>query len=117
MGKKVLLQMLDEMPKLPSHYCRRSTKKVYVEPVFGTNSMSGIYREYCRRCSEAVLPRIDAVPIKPLSRFTFDQVIKEKNISFQPPVSLAACMQQKTLTKNISNSRIELEMRKIMIKY
>lgn len=42
--------------------------------------MTDVYNEYKRNCA------INASgPIKPLSRFTFDKVIQDKNIAFQPP--------------------------------
>lgn len=41
--------------------------------------MSDIYREYRKDC-ETSNPHQ-----KPLSRFTFDLMIKDKNIGFQPP--------------------------------
>lgn len=73
-----LIKFLDELPKLPSHYCRQSTSKVYLEPTFG-NNMSDIYREYVKKCKDFNPTQI------PVSRFTFDMVVKEKNIAFQPP--------------------------------
>lgn len=41
--------------------------------------MTDVYNEYKRNCA------INASgPIKPLSHFTFDKVIQDKNIAFQP---------------------------------
>lgn len=77
-AKRILCEFLDAVPKLPSHYCRQSTSKLYVEPVFG-NNMTAVYNEYMKRCKEANRN------IKPLSRCTFDTVVKQKNISFQLP--------------------------------
>ncbi|CAF4780768.1 unnamed protein product [Pieris macdunnoughi] len=76
--KKHLEGYVNQLPKLPSHYCRKNTLKTYLEPTF-KSSMSDIYKEYAKQCA-ALNP-----PQKPLSRFTFDLVIKEKNIAFQPP--------------------------------
>ena len=36
--------LLDALPKLPSHYCRAKSDKLYLEPVFNTNT--DIYKEY-----------------------------------------------------------------------
>jgi hypothetical protein len=38
---------LNELPKVPSHYCRANSKKQYLEPVF--NSMADLHREYLRK--------------------------------------------------------------------
>lgn len=78
-GKKVLENFLDNLPKLPSHYCSQNTKKVYIEPT-GVSNMSDVYNEYKRICENK-----EGGPVKPVSRFTFDLIIDEKNISFQPP--------------------------------
>lgn len=78
-AKKILTDFLEKMPKLPSHYCRQNTKKVYIEPV-GVHNISDIYREYEKLCKNNT-----EGPVAPLSRFTFDSVIHDLNISFQPP--------------------------------
>lgn len=77
-SKEFLIQFLDKLAKLPSHYRRKNCSKNYLEPTF-LNSMSELYREYKKLCESANPPQ------KHLSRFTFDLVIKEKNIGFQPP--------------------------------
>lgn len=77
-AKKFLCDFLDTLPKLPSHYCRQSTKKLYIEPIFG-NNFTSVYREYVLKCREAV------PSIKSLSRFTFHKVVAEKNIGFHIP--------------------------------
>lgn len=43
-------EFLDKLPKLPSHYCRKSTSKLYLEPIW--QSRQGIYREYIKYLSE-----------------------------------------------------------------
>lgn len=77
--KEGLIQFLDELPKLPSHYCRQSTSKVYLEPTFG-NNMSDIYREYRNWCTS-----LTNLNLKAVSKFTFDTVVKQRGIGFQPP--------------------------------
>lgn len=77
-AKQMLMTFLDMLPKLPSHYCRKSTTKVYVEPTGG--NMTDIYNEYKKMCETN-----EGGPIQPLSRFTFDTVVNSKNIAFQPP--------------------------------
>lgn len=98
--KQFLTQYLDDLPKLPSHYARRDTSKLflqrdnnsrhnmndlnYLEPTF-RNSMADIYREYRNkwnnflRTNETLI--IDTAP---LSRYFFDDLVKEKKIAFQP---------------------------------
>lgn len=75
-SREILLCFLDSLPKLPSHYCRKDSKKIYVEPIWG-NKMSLVYNEYLKLC--------EVDNIAPISRFSFDKVIKEKNLSFQRP--------------------------------
>lgn len=79
-SKAFMNEFLDRLPKLPSHYCRASSSKLYLEPVFG-NSMSLLYAEYCKKCKEFNGEN----PIKPLSKATFDNVVAEKSLAFQPP--------------------------------
>lgn len=61
---------LDNLPKLPSHYCRKSSKKVYLEPITGNGSNMAENPEGA---------------LEPLSRFTFAKVVAEKNLAFPPP--------------------------------
>lgn len=77
-SKEILEKFLDDMPKLPSHYCRQSTNKKYREPIYG-NNMVDVYNKYKRLC----LGHVDK-PI-PVSRFTFDQMITKQNLAFQLP--------------------------------
>lgn len=77
-AKDILCTFIDNIPKLPSHYCRRSTTKQYIEPIYGDN-VSGLYREYSKQCEERT------PPVKPMSRFTFENVFHEKNIGLQIP--------------------------------
>lgn len=78
-GKEVLKSFIESLPKLPSHYCRKNTSKVYLEPVYGDN-MLGVFNEYKRLCKEN-----EAGPVHPVSRCTFDKLISELNLSFQQP--------------------------------
>lgn len=66
---------LTALPKLPSHYCRQSTSKLYLEPII--QSKSQLYRLYV---DYSVL-RNDSVA----SRRLFESVLFEENIGlFQP---------------------------------
>ena len=43
-------QFLDLLPKLPSHYCRKTTQKLYLEQTI--QSMADLYRLYVTKCTE-----------------------------------------------------------------
>lgn len=44
-NRRNVLIWLDTLPKVPSHYCRRSSKKTYVESTFRSiNHMLAVYR-------------------------------------------------------------------------
>lgn len=62
---------LDNIPKLPSHYARKETSKLYLEPVY--RSLSDLYKQYKKKCTENEEPL--------LSRFTFERLFHEKNLS------------------------------------
>lgn len=36
-GRQILEQFIESLPKLPSHYCRKGSKKLYLEPGFANN--------------------------------------------------------------------------------
>lgn len=77
-GNDVLNTFLESLPKLPSHYCRQRSSKVYLEPTF-QNSMADIYKEYIKVCKEH-----HSGPIKAVSRASFDRHVSKLNLSFQP---------------------------------
>ena len=41
-------EFLEKLPKLPSHYCRSSTTKMYLEPII--ESKAKLYKLYCDKC-------------------------------------------------------------------
>ncbi len=45
-----LKSFLENLLKLPSHYCRKSTSKLYLETIFST--MSDVYKAYKQCCIE-----------------------------------------------------------------
>lgn len=47
-AKKNLLEFLDLLPKMPSHYCRSTTSKMYLEP--DINSKMDLFRMYEEHC-------------------------------------------------------------------
>jgi hypothetical protein len=66
---------IDSIPKVPSHYCRASTSKLYVESNF--ESQSGMHRVYTNYCNEH--HQI------PLSRPIFLQILESKNVAIHHP--------------------------------
>lgn len=62
---------IDKLPKLPSHYSRKDTSKLYLEPIFvSMQDLLNHYRNYCQEQNRT-----------PLSRQVFTKKLQEKNIS------------------------------------
>lgn len=61
----------DKLPKLPAHYCRRDSMKLYLENSFAT--MMDLYKFYKSTCEKE--------NHKPLSRNIFNKTFREKNLS------------------------------------
>ncbi|KAK3705423.1 hypothetical protein RRG08_034001 [Elysia crispata] len=68
---KALREFLDSLPKMPSHYCRKDTKKLYVEPLF--KSYADLYEEYTKQ------------NIQSMSRSSFMKEIASMGISIFHP--------------------------------
>ncbi|CAB3249529.1 unnamed protein product [Arctia plantaginis] len=64
-------KFLNDIPKLPSHYARKDSSKLYLEPIF--RSLSDLYSHYKEYCAE------NGEPI--VCRFTFEKLFKDKNLS------------------------------------
>ena len=70
-----LRQFLLDLPKMPSHYCRQSSSKLYLEPIF--QSFQEVFKLYQKRAQD--------VGAKALSRFRFMEEFNCMNLSlFQP---------------------------------
>ncbi|WAQ97974.1 hypothetical protein MAR_022347 [Mya arenaria] len=68
-------QFLEEIPKLESHYCRASSSKLYLEPLFDTfSSLYKVYLAYCK-----------VKKTKEAHRQVFENVFKEMNLSLFSP--------------------------------
>lgn len=66
---------LDTIPKIPSHYCRSNTKRIYVEDQFKSKTnMQKIYAEWCKNNDEV-----------PAMRKKFCTVLDEEKISIFKP--------------------------------
>jgi len=70
-----LTSFLKSLPKMESHYCRASSSKLYLEPVW--QSQSQLYREYCNKAEEA--------GIQPINRITFVRSFEASNLSLFSP--------------------------------
>ena len=73
--KNMVKDWLETIPKVPSHYCRASSKKVYVESAFQSyNKMYKVYAEYARERSK-----------NPVSRQVFTEILINSNIEIHHP--------------------------------
>ncbi|XP_045485486.1 uncharacterized protein LOC110999393 isoform X1 [Pieris rapae] len=66
-----LKQFFALLPKMPSHYCRANTSKLYLEPIIEDKTM--LYKLYAAECEKAEKSA--------LSRWTFDRIFDELNLS------------------------------------
>nr|CAH7728671.1 unnamed protein product [Callosobruchus chinensis] len=75
-GQKEAMKMfLNDLPKMPSHYCRSSTARLYLEPVF--QSKMDVYREYEKYCGTKSQ--------KPFSEKIFFKTLEKENIKLYRP--------------------------------
>lgn len=65
----------DSLQKMPSHYCRQSTTRKYLEPL--VTSASQLYNLYLEKCQQENVTKV--------SRFTFDSIFKGQNLSLFSP--------------------------------
>lgn len=73
--KCTLTSFLDSLPKLESHYCRKSSSKVYLEPIF--QSMADVFHVYETHCKDK--------SETPLSRPVFAEEFSRLNMSIFRP--------------------------------
>lgn len=72
---KILHDFLDEIPKMPSHYCRQRTSRLYLQS--DISSKRQLYDLYSKHCNSK--------NSKPLSIATFSNLLTIKNISLFKP--------------------------------
>lgn len=91
-GHEFIRSFLQDLPKVPSLYCRSTTSKQYLEPVF--QSMADLYAVYCRAAAEK--------NVIPLSRQVFTDEFKRLNLGLYPfekgPVQHLLCFQDRQFT-------------------
>lgn len=73
--KATLRDFLQILPKMESHYCRASSTKLYLEPIW--QSKSAVYNQYIKYCEEK--------EINPLSIKTFHDEFAELNLGLFRP--------------------------------
>ncbi len=74
-ARAFLKQFLEKLPKLPSHYCRASSSKLYLEPIVDTKVK--LYQLYCDTCKEKGKT--------PLSHALVEEEVKKMNLSLFKP--------------------------------
>ena len=74
-GRLFLQEFFQRLPKMPAHYCRKDTSKLYLEASF--KSAADVYREYKRMCTE------QSRPIMSMTIFT--EQLKAENIAIFTP--------------------------------
>lgn len=73
--KELVQTFLRDMPKMPSHYCRKESTKLYLEPII--QSKRELYRIYVKEATKKAQ--------RVASRKLFEDVLKGENIAlFQP---------------------------------
>ncbi len=46
--RESVVEFLNQLPKVPSHYCRASTSRLYLEPIFTSKKdLFRVYKQYC----------------------------------------------------------------------
>lgn len=70
-----LQRFFDSLPTLPSHYCRKTSKKLFLQT--DVKSWTQLYNMYIEKCNN------DSE--EPVSRHTFDREKKERNIDIYIP--------------------------------
>ncbi len=73
--RKVAEEWIDDVPKVPSHYCRASSSRVYVQADW--ESLSAMHREYTKNC--------ESKQTKPICRQVFAEILEAKKISIHQP--------------------------------
>ena len=101
--RQIIKQFLDTIPKLPSHYCRKSTSKLYLEPSWKSKSeLYSLYKD--NWCQER---QIDAA-----SSTLFSYVFEEMNLALFTPKKDECDVCVGYRTKNIKESKYQMHIDK-----
>lgn len=71
LGIENIDKFLNELLKLPSHYARKDTTKLFLEPVFRT--LTDVYKLYKTHCVE--------INLQPITKKYFYRRFNEKDLS------------------------------------
>lgn len=97
-----VVEWLDLLPKVPSHYCRSSSKRIYVESTFLSHMhMHTVYKTWCTEHNK-----------KTCSRNTFLSVLKTNNISIHKPRKDQCDVCCSFQLKNVSQDVYEVHIQK-----
>lgn len=102
--RKILRQFFDSLPKMPSHYCRKDSTKLYLEQFFQTKQE--LYREYKNYCDENGFSNLI------LSNPVFDQTFSELNLALYQPKKDRCDICCGFETKNISEIEYQKHLEK-----
>ncbi|CAH1963625.1 unnamed protein product [Acanthoscelides obtectus] len=81
---EALNQFFDSLPKVESHYCRASSSKLYLEPMWAsTNQLYGFYK--CHHCPDSGdEPKFDTLNYYKSIRPGRDTVVKIRALKYDP---------------------------------
>lgn len=95
-------EWLDLLPKVPSHYCRATSQRIYVESTFRSHlHMHAIYKAWCIEQNK-----------KPVSRNTFLSVLSHNNISIHKPRKDQCDVCSSYQLKNVSQEDYDTHIKK-----
>lgn len=95
-------QWLNLLPKVPSHYCRASSKRKYVESTFRSKlHMHSVYKIWCIEQNK-----------KLVSRNSFFSVLRKENISIHKPRKDQCDVCSSFQLKNVSQEEYETHIQK-----
>lgn len=101
-GRVQIKEFLNMLPKVESHYCRSSTTKLYLEPIW--RSKTNVFREYEKYCIEK--------NIKSLKYKVFEDVFNELNLSIFMPKKDQCDICIGFSTSNVSKERYDLHQKR-----
>ena len=96
--KEFAQTFLNSLPKMESHYCRSTTSKLYLEPIW--RSQLDLYREYCAKSVEAGL--------QPINRVTFVRLVEDLNIGLFSPKKDQCDLCCAYESRNVGNEEYEI---------
>lgn len=99
--RSTVSEWLHLLPKVPSHYCRASSKRIYVESAFLSHlHMHSVYKTWCNENNK-----------KPCSRNTFLSVLRKNNISIHKPrkdqCDVCSSFQLKNVSREVYDTHIQ----------